>query len=689
MVAYTGNKSFSDLRKRAQKFLSEKSQAQEMSNAAVQRLVHELDTYQIELELQNEDLRNLQEELERSRSRYATLYDFAPIAYMTLSDKGMILEANLTSGGLLGIQRGELLNRPFSDFIFQDDQDIFYLHRKQLLASRQQQSYELRLKKKDESLFYGLVETIVQPEDCDSPGQFLITVSDISYRKEAELEKIREVKNRYRAIVMDQNELICRFTPELKITFVNDAYCRFFDIQFNEILNTTFTPDIHVEDIPLVRDQFRQLTSLEPTRTIEYRVHTPDGQLFWLQCCSRALFDLDGNIYKYQTVGRDITQLKITEEKLAREVELRQLFLDALPCIAMLIQDDTRLIVASNKAAVEVGAGRGQHCYNAWGQRDSPCTWCRASLDSEKEGPSNDQFWFNDICWDAYWVPLQDGLYLHYFFDITEKQKNREALMQAHIELEHRVQERTLELQQSHKQLLHSEKLGAIGSLSASIAHEFNNPLQSVMTVIKGIGQYVPMEKKETYLLDLALQECDRMKRLIADLRDFSRLSSDQMIEVDLHAILDGLLLLSKKEFSSRKIEIIKKYSGTLPAVMAVADQMKQVFLNLLNNTADACKSGGVIFLTTETVGEKEVVVHIEDNGIGMSSHVLGKIFEPFFTTKPEVKGTGLGLTVSYGIIKKHGGSIEVQSEVGKGSTFSVILPIDGVYSERQIDIAG
>ncbi len=241
--------------------------------------------------------------------------------------------------------------------------------------------------------------------------------------------------------------------------------------------------------------------------------------------------------------------------------------------------------------------------------------------------------------------------------------------------LEALVKERTMELEKSHTQLLHSEKLAAVGSLSASIAHEFNNPLQSVMTVLKGLGQYAALEENEKKLINLALQECHRMKGLITDLRSFYRPTSGRLESVDLHGILDTLVLISTKELLNKKVSIEKKYAENLPLVVGVADQLKQVFLNLLNNAMYACDRGGVIALTTERT-QGGVTVHVEDTGTGISPTNLPRIFEPFFTTKPDLKGTGLGLSVSYGIIKEHEGRINVKSEPGNGAIFSVFLPL-------------
>jgi PAS domain S-box-containing protein len=235
-------------------------------------------------------------------------------------------------------------------------------------------------------------------------------------------------------------------------------------------------------------------------------------------------------------------------------------------------------------------------------------------------------------------------------------------------------------LKKTHEQLLHAEKLSAIGGLTASIAHEFNNPLQGVMNIIKGVARRATLDEDDAELMTMAVGECNRIRDLIKSLQDFNRPTSGRKAPMDIHAVLDNLLLLGKKEYSTRKIIIEKRYSENMPRIKAVADQLKQVFLNLLNNAADACDGGGTITIKTETLGEK-IVVRIHDTGTGITPEDKAHIFEPFFTTKPAIKGTGLGLSVSYGIIKGHGGEITVASEPGKGTTFSVTLPIEGGHN--------
>jgi signal transduction histidine kinase len=250
---------------------------------------------------------------------------------------------------------------------------------------------------------------------------------------------------------------------------------------------------------------------------------------------------------------------------------------------------------------------------------------------------------------------------------------------QANCDLEKRVEERTLELRKAHGQLLHAEKLSAIGSLSASIAHEFNNPLQSVMTVIKGIHKHSSLDENEKFLMDLALKECQRMRNLIKSLHDFNRPSSGKWAKLDIHQTIESVLHLGKYHYGKRGITVVKDYGIDLPHINAVADQVKQVLLNLLNNACDACEdSGGTITISTATDDAGYLKIAIRDSGKGIPPELISKLFEPFFTTKPESKGTGLGLSVCHDIVKKHGGRIEVESALGRESLFTVFLPITG-----------
>lgn len=265
--------------------------------------------------------------------------------------------------------------------------------------------------------------------------------------------------------------------------------------------------------------------------------------------------------------------------------------------------------------------------------------------------------------------------------DVTDRKRMEAEVRRMNDALEARVEERTNQLSRTYEQLLHAEKFSAVGKLAASIAHEFGNPIIGIRNFLLGLRS-VPLEKADAEMLDLAIGECARVKDLISTLQDFNRPTTGKVASVDLHRIIEELLLLGKKKLSDRHIAVERHFSAELPTIQAVPDQIKQVLLNVIGNAEEAIpETGGTITITTEVSGEN-VRVLIQDTGKGIRPKDLALIFEPFFSTKPAVEGTGLGLSVSYGIVKRHGGDITAKSARGKGALFVITLPIDGVPGE-------
>lgn len=259
--------------------------------------------------------------------------------------------------------------------------------------------------------------------------------------------------------------------------------------------------------------------------------------------------------------------------------------------------------------------------------------------------------------------------------DITNRKSIEEELIRSQCELEERVAARTAELEATHEQLIHAEKLSAIGKLSASIAHEFNNPIYGIRNVLERIKRRLSLDKKNKEFVDMAICECDRVSELTKKLLGFYRPSSEYVAFFNIHNIINDVLMLIQKRLKSRNIRVEKDFRHDMPAIEAIPDQIKQVILNLLNNAEEAIlRDEGVIRISTE-VQQTTISVSIQDTGCGIATEFINSVFEPFFTTKA-VKGTGLGLYVSYGIVKRHGGDITVRSQQYKGSTFTVTLPI-------------
>ncbi len=214
-----------------------------------------------------------------------------------------------------------------------------------------------------------------------------------------------------------------------------------------------------------------------------------------------------------------------------------------------------------------------------------------------------------------------------------------------------------------------------MGKLAASIAHEFGNPLLGIRFALRDLQQRPELTAKDVDLLLLAEQECDRMRKLIRDLQQFNRPSSGRKTEFDLHRILEDILALHHNLLCKKRIRVVRAYAAHPVRLQAVEDQIRQVLINLIINATDAMSAGGGILTLSTQVCNDELVLLVRDSGSGIAQEHLDKIFEPFFTTKSAVEGTGLGLPVSYGIIRAHGGRIEVDSEPGC-TVFTVVLPL-------------
>ena len=206
---------FADLRKRAEEVLQRQpEELRELPPEDIQHLIHELEVHQVELELQNEELRRTQLELEMSRDRYLDLYDFAPVGYFTISETGLILEANLTAAAMLGVARGDLVKRPLARFIVREDQDIYYLHRKELFETQEPQVYEMRVVREDGPEFWARVEAMAA-QDSEGQAVYRATMSDITERKRAEealralllVDELTGLYNRRGFLTLSQQQL--------------------------------------------------------------------------------------------------------------------------------------------------------------------------------------------------------------------------------------------------------------------------------------------------------------------------------------------------------------------------------------------------------------------------------------------------------------------------------------------------
>ena len=252
---------------------------------------------------------------------------------------------------------------------------------------------------------------------------------------------------------------------------------------------------------------------------------------------------------------------------------------------------------------------------------------------------------------------------------------NQAAVAIENARLYGELREYVRQVEESQRALLQAEKMAAAGRLSVSIAHEVNNPLQSVQNCLHLAGRRdLPEAQREEYF-ELAKSELNRLMSTVQRMLDFYRPGAVSPSAVDLHDLLYYVLNLMSKQLEKQGIRVITDIPDTLPSVVAVGSQIQQVIINLILNSFDAMPDGGELRISAQVVKDG-VEILLEDNGPGIPADHQAHIFEPFFSTKDG--GTGLGLTVSYNIVTAHGGTLELASNTGPGACFRIHLPIGG-----------
>lgn len=243
---------------------------------------------------------------------------------------------------------------------------------------------------------------------------------------------------------------------------------------------------------------------------------------------------------------------------------------------------------------------------------------------------------------------------------------------------------RELERRRVEQQLFESEKLAAVGRLAASIAHEVNNPLEAIKNALYLMQTSSDFEQNSRFL-EIARKETERVSHIIRQMLGFAR-RPGEVDWVDINQLLEETLVLLEKKMRQQRIRITKEFDPALPHVRARADQLRQVFLNLILNAQQAIASEGEIHISTsryEQALQPSIIVQLSDSGVGIAEDDLTRIFDPFFSTGK--KGTGLGLWVTQDIVRQHGGRIEVASDIGRGTVFSIVLQVDSpVLDEKK-----
>ncbi|MFB3915629.1 MAG: sensor histidine kinase [Terriglobales bacterium] len=257
------------------------------------------------------------------------------------------------------------------------------------------------------------------------------------------------------------------------------------------------------------------------------------------------------------------------------------------------------------------------------------------------------------------------------------------------LTLEERVEQKTNELKKAHEHILHVQKMASIGKMAAVVAHEVNNPLSGILTYSKLIKKWIdhgdiarsPEKVAEArQCLDLIESESRRCGELVKNLLAFSRTAPMNLVWADLNTVIERCVKLVQHPLEMNNIQYQLELAADLPPVYCDPAQIEQVILALIMNAIDAMPRGGNLWLRSRSLPQsRQVELQVRDDGVGIPAELLPKLFEPFLTTKETGKGVGLGLAISRGIIERHSGQIEVESQVGRGTTFHIFLPLEAI----------
>jgi PAS domain S-box-containing protein len=388
------------------------------------------------------------------------------------------------------------------------------------------------------------------------------------------------------------------------------------------------------------------------------------------------------------------------ERKLRDRNEEMETILNGIQDFILVIHPDMTIAEANSSFLQKMGYTRaeviGRKCHEVYHKIDHPCERStdncplqnvirnkRQDRQVQKRVLPNGDLRFYEVSIYPVWEKNgKISKFIHISRDITEQRQQEEEITRR---LEQMVEDRTRQLKETHAKLLHRDKMSSLGKLSASVVHEINNPIAGILNLailMKRILAETASAPKDIeqfgFYLNLMETETRRISRIVSNLLAFSRQSRMEMKRLNLNRMIEQTLVLNANLLRIANVQVETRLSPDLPEVVGSEDQLQQVFMNLVSNAAQAMepKDGGLLSIESGVrPKEGQILIQIKDTGIGIPAENMPKLFEPFFTTKKR-KGVGLGLSVAYGIIQEHGGSIFVQSAVGEGTTFNIKLPL-------------
>lgn len=496
-------------------------------------------------------------------------------------------------------------------------------------------------------------------------------VFDISREKSAE-QALRDSEAKYRAIVEDQTEFVVRFGPGGVMSYMNPAYCRHHGLTERELLGRSWYEFLPDADLPVVAASLAQITADNPIAAIEHRTVLPNGEIRWENWMNRGIFDRDGRTLGYQAVGRDITDRKLAEERMQESERRFRHLVESTDVVPYTMDVQTgRFTYVGPQAFRLLG-----YAHEEWSDEQF---WESILHPDERDRMLEQWNKIKSIIGDEcqeYRVVRKDGsvIWIRDVIRLELDPLGRKVAYGLMLDI--------TDNKQREEQLRQAQKMDIVGQMTGGVAHDFNNLLTVIIGNLHLLGPVVRDNPAATRRLNLIKGAAERGAELTKGLLAFARRQTLQGKLTNVNSLVSGMSELLRRTLGEG-IQIDLDLSEDLWPTVVDPAQMESVLVNLAVNARDAMGSSGSLHIETSNrlvdVGDGEhrpfIMLAVGDSGCGMSPEVLGKVFEPFFTTKPVGQGTGLGLSMVYGTVKQSGGRLEIESEVGKGTTVRIYLP--------------
>ena len=508
-------------------------------------------------------------------------------------------------------------------------------------------------------------------------GGIVVYYRDVTARKATE-QQLKETEDRYGHLFSSAADVIFEADAEGYFRFVNPQTLRLFEFEQDEVIGRRFTEFIRADYRPqILQHYYRQTTEKRLNSYIEFPAITKSGKEVWLGQNAWIMTDTAGKLVGMQAVARDITERRRSEDAL-RSAEAKYRALVEQSLMGVYIMQNDRLVYVNPKAADLLGYTQQEMIdapspYDFVHEQDRPLVIDQLSRLDPVRAPSV-QLAVRGVRKDGEVIQVEA------FCSVTEFGSERAILTTVH-DISDRVK--------LEDQLRQAQKMEAVGRLAGGIAHDFNNLLTAIRGNAELMSHRVKTDPTMAAEVDEILHAADRAASLTRQLLAFSRKQVLQPVALDLNEIVSSVSRMARRLIGT-DVQLRLDLARSVSQVLADPAQVEQVLLNLIVNARDAMPSGGNITVQTANVrleaARPEVVqagiapgafvmLAVTDDGIGMDQATQARIFEPFFTTKETGRGTGLGLSTVYGIVRQTGGAITVTSERGKGASFKVYLP--------------